>query len=214
MAKTVLFSRPWNDPLTSYLHTWTEELVRLAQKHSDEVINIEGKKVTKKNVTSYIKKMKPTFIQLNGHGSAGLIIGHDEKPLLDRSNASLTKGAIIYSRSCSTALVLGKLCVGAGARCYIGYKAKFYMPIDKQKATEPLKDQVAACTLEPSNQLIRSLLKGHTAEDSKKRAQRVGMDKLNFLMSSAAPEGSYLLRFAVISNMRNQVILGDSSATY
>jgi hypothetical protein len=214
MAKTVLFSRPWNDPLTSYLHTWTEDLLKLAGKHSDAVINIEGPKANKKSFTSYVKKSKPTFLQLNGHGNDGLMVGHDEMPLLDSSNVNLTKGTIIYSRSCSTAKVLGVLCINAGAKCYIGYKDYFYMPRDKHSTTKPLDDKVAACTLEPSNQLIRSLLKGHCAEESQKRARKVSMHKLSYLMSSNAPDGSYLYRFAVISNMRNQVILGDKTATY
>lgn len=142
------------------------------------------------------------------------MVGHDGKPILDSSNAELTKGTIIYSRSCNTALVLGVLCINAGARCYIGYKDYFYMPRDKESTTKPMEDKVAACTLEPSNQLIRSLLKGHSAEESQKRAQKVSMNKLTFLMGSNAPEGSYLYRFAVISNMRNQVILGDKTAAY
>lgn len=214
MAKTVLFTRPWNDPLTSYLHKWTEELLDLARRHGDDVFSVDGEKATRKNFTSYVKKTKPNFLQLNGHGNAGLMVGHDNKPLLDTVNAGLTKGAIVYSRSCSTAQVLGELCIDAGARCYIGYKESFYMPRDKDSTTNPLKDTVAAYTIEPSNQLIRSLLKGHTAENSQQRAREVSLKKLSYLMSSEAPKGSYLFRFAVISNMRNQVILGDKSAQW
>lgn len=212
MAKTVLFLRPWNDPLTSYLHTWTEILIEDAEKNVDNILNIEGEKAIRKNFTSYVKRHKPSFIQLNGHGNAGLLVGHDGKPILDLNNAELTKGAIVYSRSCSTAQVLGKICVSKGTKCYIGYKNNFYMPRDKSKMQKPLEDVVASCTLEPSNQLIRSILKGHTVKDSRLRALSVAKEKLNLLLSSQAPSGSYLTRFALISNIRNQVVLGDENA--
>ncbi len=211
MAK-VLFSRPWHDEGTSYLYSWTEELISKARQQNYDVIDLKRDSSNKTTFTSHLKKSMPSLLHLNGHGSQSVVTGHNNTPLLDSSNAKFTKDMLIYARSCHSAVILGQQCVDGGAKCYIGYKKPFIIRVDLTKMQRPLEDKVAPYTLQPSNMITMSLLKGHTAGEAVSRSKDLSRKKLQKLMSSDAPEGASHIIMAVFSNMRNQVLLGEATA--
>jgi hypothetical protein len=208
----ILFSRPWYDEGTSYLYSWTEELIAKAEQLNHDVIDLDKGHSNMATFTSHLKKSKPALIHLNGHGSETVVAGQDHKPILDNTNKEFTKDTIIYARACDSAAVLGEECVKSGAKCYIGYVKPFIVRIDLTKLHKPLEDEVAPYTIEPSNRVTMTLIKGHTAGEAIKRSQELSRKKLAKLMSSEAPEGAGEILMAVFSNMRNQVLCGETSS--
>ena len=209
MSKTVLFSRPWDDEGTSYLHAWTDELVEKAFQLNHKIIDLRDKRSNKKDFTSHLDKSRPSFVHLNGHGNSETVTGYNEKPILDISNAKSTKGKIIYARACSSARILGAICIKKGAKCYIGYRRPFVVRVDLTMLHKPKKDKVARYTLGPSNKITMSLLKGHSAEKAFNKSQQESRKCIQKLLSSEAPEGASHILMAVYSNMKNQVLLGS-----
>lgn len=213
MSKTVLFTRPWNDEGTCYLHAWTQILIDKARKQNHNVIDLDKTRANREMFSGHLRKSKPTLVHLNGHGSNTVVTGDQKLPLLDQDNANHTRGMVIYARSCNSAAMLGRYCVEQGAKSYIGYRRPFVVRLDLAKMQRPLEDEIAAYTLEPSNQVTLSLLGGATAGESYERSQKTSREKLQKLMSSEAPEGASHILMAVWSNMNNQVILGQPDAT-
>jgi hypothetical protein len=207
-----LVTRPDHDLGNTYLMYWSKKLIELAADKSLRILDLKSTKATRKEFTSRVKKMKPDLMLLNGHGSPAAMTGDDNKPVLDLHNASLTSGAVVYARSCHTATVLGPECINKGAKAYIGYKEPFVLCYDLAKITHPIDDEIAAMFLEPSNQVVISLLKGHTAIESSERSKDATRRKMRELMSSNAPQeaGSYIKY--LWHNMRNQECLGDPDA--
>jgi hypothetical protein len=208
----ILFSRPWYDPGTSYLYAWTDELIAKAVQLKHDVIDLQNTKSNKATFTSHLKKSKPALVHLNGHGSSDVVAGDNHQPILDSSNKEFTKDTIIYARACSSAASLGQQCVDSGAKCYIGYIRPFIVRVDLTKMQKPMEDEIASYTLEPSNRVTMTLIKGHSAGEAVKRSQDLSKAKLQKLMSSEAPEGAGHILMAVFSNMKNQVLLGAASA--
>src|SRR3990167_5540817 len=164
-GKTILVSRPGHDLVTKYLFDWSKRLLELAEEKGANTLDLRKQKANRKEVTSRIGKLNPNVILLNGHGDANTVCGHNNKAIVDRKNKSVLKGSITYARSCDSAAALGPECVKNGAKAYIGYIEPFWLPYDVDKTHHPLEDKTAQYVLEPSNHVIVSLLKGHSAGD-------------------------------------------------
>ena len=85
---------------------------------------------------------------------------------------------------------------------------------DKNRITSPLKDETAKLFLEPSNELIISLLKENSAGESYKRSQIHFRNNFMKLLSSEASEEDAALARYLWWDMTHQVCLGDKSATF
>ncbi len=126
------------------------------------IINtLKDEKVNRANFEGMITKMRPEVIFINGHGDADRIGGHDNEVILDTNTCGILAGARIYALSCKTALMLGPKAITCGAGGYIGYKQDFMLVSQPQNTHQPLEDETAALFLEPSNQIVSALAKGH-----------------------------------------------------
>jgi hypothetical protein len=212
LSKALLISRPRHDIGTNYLFHWSQRLIDLADKKGIQSLDLQGEKANKKEFEGRAKKMKPELVVMNGHGAPNTVTGHDNMPLLDKTNTKSLKGAIIYARSCDSASQLGPQCINDGSKAYIGYVQPFWLCYDTDKIQHPLEDKIAAHVLEPSNQVVVSLLKGNTAIDASNKSKRTSQSQMTKLMSSDAPDGAAMYLKCVWSNMRNQVCLGNTDA--
>lgn len=210
----LLVTRPNHDLITNYLCYWTQLLIDDAVKHKIEVIDLKGKKANAKETTSRLVKQKPRVVLLNGHGNEEMVTGYDNAPLLTMATASIMKGTIVYARSCSSASILGPRAINEGVDGYIGYIEPFVMCFDQTKVHKPLEDSVASQFLEPSNQVIRALLKGHTVQEASSRSKDMSRRKMQALMTSNATSEDMHYAKYIWHNMRSQVCLGIQDAKF
>jgi hypothetical protein len=63
----VLITRPKYESATHYLYYWSSVIVNEAKKKG-KVYDLEKEKATKQKLESYLKKMKPEIVIINGHG--------------------------------------------------------------------------------------------------------------------------------------------------
>lgn len=213
MSKVVLVTRLNHDITTTYFCLWSDSVVNLASKNH-KVLDLYGKKANRSTFESYAKKHEPDLFFFNGHGSDEVVAGHDNDSLLiSGENDSLCKGSIVYIRSCSAAKILGVSLIEQNAKACIGYSSKFGFMRLIEKEGDPLSDSLAALYLEPSNIVVTTLLKGHSAEDAHLRGLRAMKDNLKKMLSS---ENSFADSTSIVllwSNIRGQVVLGDLSAS-
>jgi hypothetical protein len=211
--KTFLVTRPGHDLITNYLLHWSKQLIDLANSKGVKVIDLEREKVTRKEFAGRLNKMKPELVMLNGHGNKNVVTGYDNHSLLDARNVRVLDGTVTYARSCSSAHTLGNIAVQRGAKAYIGYVQPFTMGYDINKIQHPLEDKVAALFLEPSNHVVASLLKGHTAGEATSRSKALSMKRIQKLASSTASAEDKVYARYLWYNMQSQVCLGNQNAT-
>ena len=118
----------------------------------------------------------------------------------------------MYARSCHSAHTLGKVAVDGGAKAYIGYKEPFYMGYNKDKMTHPLNDEIADMFLKPSNQVVRSLLKGHSAAEASAISKSQSVKTIQQLITSDSSHEDAFYAKLLWSNMQSQICHGDGAA--
>lgn len=188
--RTILITRPNYDQTTSYLHHWSQALIDNATSKGAKVIDIAGPKVTRKEFESRIKKMIPDLMLLNGHGASDRLAGQDHEVILDKDNAEITKGSLVYALSCDSAAQLGPTAVTKGTKSYIGYRENFIFWTERDKSTQPLKDKSAELFLRPAFSVSKALLKGNTASVAISRARRE-FDKSIAMASSSDVQSDF-----------------------
>lgn len=183
----MLITRPNYDPVTRYLSTWSLHLIREAKNKSHAVMDLFADKATRQGLEGRLIKKKPNLVVLNGHGSVDSVTGQDGEILLKaQDNASILKGIITYSISCSSAAVLGEEVGKQPNTAYIGYEKEFTMLRSQDYISKPINDPFAKPFMEFSNYVVTSLLKGHSARESVERAKNVGKTRINQLLASNA----------------------------
>lgn len=214
MKKTLLITRPFYENPTNYLYHWSKPLIDLAFSKNFTVIDLEKEKVNRKELESRLKKVNPELVVFNGHGNETVIFGQDSEPLIvSGDNESLLSGKIVYTRSCQSAKILGAECIKKGTRAYIGYKEDFIFMFDESKITRPLQDGTAKLFLEPSNQVVISLIKGNSAMQSHRNGKKAYLRNIQRLLTSeSTSEDTSAVRY-LIWNMTHQVCLGNQSAS-
>ena len=180
----IIITRPEHDPATRYLSCWSGLIIKAANKNNIEVTDLHQEKAAKKELEGRLRKINPTLVILNGHGSEECIYGHDNEELINlNNNNDLLKGRVIYAVSCNSAKKLGKACADKNT-AYIGYDESFVFNIERKYLSQPLKDQRAARFLQPSNQVSLSLIKGHTAEESSQSSKKSFREAIQKLLPS------------------------------
>lgn len=208
---SLLLTRPCFDSATYYLFHWNQHLIDLANRKKLKVLDLTGKRLTKKNLTSYIKKMAPDLLILNGHGGPEVITGENYEELIKvGENENLLIGKIVYSLSCSSAKVLGPKSVDAGAVAFIGYKEDFQFWKNDAYANRPLSDPRASLFFIPSNQIGAALIKGHTVEYAKEKAKQTMLKHIQKLVATNSPDKFVIP--ALIWDVVHLVAHGDQSA--
>lgn len=203
----LLLTRPNHDALTRYLGAWAQLIMDLATDKNFDVFDLSAERANRKNVGSMLLKHKPDFVMLNGHGNTSTVTGQDDIPIIAvGENESALAGTVTYAVSCSSAAVLGPRAVAAGAKSYIGYSDDFFLEYELQHTTHPTNDQTAALFLGPSNQVMISLLRGHTPSDAAQAARAAFRRSIRQVISSANTSPSSSTASYLFWNYQNLVV--------
>ncbi len=212
MDKTLLTTRPKHDSTVHYLFYWSKEVIKLAEEKGIKVWNLEGERANRKEVESILKKRKPSLVFLNGHGNDGVVAGHNNEVLIEAGeNEDVLDSKIVYALSCKSGKKLGPESIKKGATVYMGYDDDFIFIADPNKISDPLSDKIAGLFLEASNQIIISLIKGHSAKDCHERSKRIFARNAAKVATGGSKE--YLLASYLLWNAQHQVCLGNQNAT-
>jgi hypothetical protein len=207
---SLLITRPRYDDATHYLFHWSQVLVSEAQSSSVIVYDLPKEKATKRLVESYLRKNRPTVIFFNGHGSRTEMLGHENEVLICKNNnENLLRGSNVYMRACDAGSELGYEIVKAGAKGFIGYSRPFTFMIDPETFQQPLKDDYAKPFLECSNQVARSLIKGHSVKEAHESSLKEYKRKISSLLTSANTN-SFLLPWLVMNQVSQVCLEGGS----
>ena len=168
----VLLTNPEIDPLTYYLATWTEDMLKKSKSKSNKYIRLKREKATRKKFESILQKRSVDLVLLCGHGDSDAVTGTNDV-ILDTKNASLLEGKVVHALSCRSAKELGPNAMKKGAKAYIGYKEDFIAFLDdSNQSTKPLKDEIASLFLNPAFTAPRALLKGSTPAEAVTAAKK------------------------------------------
>ena len=162
MKNSAIVTAPDYDPMTRYLSAWARAFCENATKRGHNIYELDGRKASKVRLHGMIKKLKPEILFINGHGAEDKIAGHDNEIILDVNDVNILKSMVIYAVACKSAQLLGPEAVKKGARGFVGYMNDFILVSQPNKVGHPLEDTTAALFLEPSNDVIVSLMKGHS----------------------------------------------------
>lgn len=208
-----LLTRPNHEGTVLYLFAWAEKVLEFARAKNIFSVDLPGESANKNQFTSSIKKFKPSFIYLNGHGSQDSVTGFDNLPVLTfADNEEITKDAVVYALSCQSAKRLGKSCVSRGARAYLGYDDDFIFVFDENSGNNLAEDKVAANFLTPSNELAQDLLDGKSTGEAFDNSQNIFEQSIvKFSLSDATVEQRELLPY-LLWDHEHQVCLGDKTA--
>src|SRR3989338_4928360 len=209
-----LITRPNHDRVTSYLCSWSKHIIENNDFNEIKFLDLYGEEACKEKVESYLKKQNPRIVLFNGHGSSTEICGFkNETLIMAGKNEELLKGKIIYSLSCSSAKILGEKAVQNGADAFIGYKNPFILCSDSEREATPLKDNLAGSFLNPSNKVSIELLKGKSALEASEKSKEEFKKEIRKYTSSGGVEGAERIAAALVWDMANQVVLGNSKTT-
>lgn len=208
----LLVTRPRHEITTNYLYYFAGEVIKQV-KNKIKIYDLSDRRANCQEFESIINKTKPGIIFLNGHGNDENVGGINNETILGiDKNEQITAKTIIYALSCSSAKTLGKSCVDKGARSYIGYNDVFVFSYEESKISKPLQDETAKQFLGPSNTLILSLLKGHTAKYSHERSKAHFAANIKNLLTSTSPQTDKTYIPWLIWDMNCQVCIGDGEA--
>lgn len=206
----VLITRPNHDLATNYLCSFSEEIISTCTKRSVKYIDLKGLKAQKVLFDSYIKKNRPKFMIINGHGSELAIGGFDNEILIDKYVVEYEK-SIIYARSCKSAAKLGSVLVKSGLGAFIGYTKNYVVLLSRKRNTNPLLDNVARLFLEPSNLIAISIIKGNTVKDADAKSKKALIKNLKEVLSSKMKDRDEVAAY-LLHDINSQVVIGDSEA--
>jgi hypothetical protein len=213
MATILLVTRPKHDITTRYISTWAEKVIAEAKTRGNTVLDLPGSRARRENVEGMIAKQQPQVLFFNGHGNAHCVGGHDDERLIVADdNDAILAGTLVYALSCKSARVLGVQSVNKGARTYIGYSDDFVFLMTTTKQTRPADDPLAALFLDPSNQVVLSLLKGHNAQTAYLKAKREYARTIQKLLTSETNRDDTATVRYLYWNMRHLVYHGDGNA--
>lgn len=212
MNKSLLITRPEYDPATHYLYKWSEKVIEEAEKKSIHVIDLTRNKSTRNKIIGILEKRSPRLVFLNGHGSEDMVTGQNNEVVLKTDDKKAVWDKIIYARSCKSAKVLGLRAIVHGAIAYLGYKEDFIFFYSPEKVSRPLEDKTASLFLKPSNYLVISLLKGHSAGEANRKSKAFFRKNIEKLLVKES-EDYYAIRY-LYWDMIHQVCLGDEGAVF
>ncbi|TAN33240.1 hypothetical protein EPN28_02815 [Patescibacteria group bacterium] len=206
MNHKILITRPNYDLTTRYISSWAKNIIKFAEEKGSVVLDLEKERANRKEFESMIRKHEPPLIFLNGHGDYDLVTGQEEDVLVRvGDNETLLDSKVVYALSCRSGKKLGPESVKRGAKAYIGYKEDFIFLYNEEQKSRPEQDKTAEIFSEPSNQVMVSLLKNHTAKEACKKSKESYFRRIRKLLYSKATSAeSAVVRF-LIWDMQNLV---------
>ena len=203
----LLVTRPEYDYTTRYISAWAKKVIEEATARGCRVLDLVGERASKKELESMLVKQKPSLVFLNGHGGDNLVTGQDEKIIIKAGeNEHLLKNTLTYALSCKSAKILGPESVKKGASAYIGYQEDFVFMFNEEKRTRPEDDKIAALFLDPSNQVIISLIKGHTARESCSNGKKSFARNIQKLVTSQTSKADTSTLRYLLWDLKNLVV--------
>ena len=178
------------------------------------MIDLHRQQAERKRFLGTLKKSNPNLVVLNGHGDENTVTGHDTRVILTEVDGSIVSGKIIFARACRSAKILGPKLVGSGVIAYLGYKEDFWFKYNTGDISRPLEDKTAALFLEPSNYLVISLLKEHSAGEANKKSQELYRKNIERLLVEGPLSEDYDNIRILFWNMTNQVCVGNGNAVF
>lgn len=213
MNNIFLLVRPDYDLTTAYLSYWCNNIIDYCNKNNIKYKDFKNRDISKEDVEKFLKKQIPSLIMFNCHGSEKCLQGVNESILVkEGDNDFLFNNKITYARSCKSAIELGGSIGKQG--CFIGYKDDFIFPIDTNKTSIPLRDNLAGPVLEVSNGIIINLLKGKTAGESYNKIQELSIKRFYEIAHSDAEEAVFPILWALMSNKENRVLIGNPETKF
>ncbi|MFH1361592.1 MAG: hypothetical protein ABIH69_02940 [bacterium] len=210
----LVVTRPQHDVTTSYLFVWAKEIINLAENKGVQVTDLQGENANRHELEGRIRKLQPESIFLNGHGNEDHVTGHNDEILIKMDdNHEILEGRITYALACKSGKLLGQRISKNNGATYIGYSDDFIFICDHNHIARPLTDPKAQPFMESSNQVMISLLKGHSAQEASERSKNVFNKHFTRLLSSSTDPDSLQTAKYLWWNMRNQVCLGNGEAT-
>ena len=158
-----------------------------------------------------IKKQRPSFIFINGHGNYDEVTGHNFETIIKvGENEDKIKTNIMYTLSCNAGKILGPTLIKNNVKAYIGYKERFNFITSKKNTCRPLKDEYTYPFKQSSNIIPISLIKGHSLKETYERSQDEFDRMIEKFQKSDAPVGSEHIITCLMWNKHNQIILGET----
>lgn len=215
MKRKFLITRPLHDLTVKYLHEWSREVLKFADKKNIDYSDFEGEDANRKNVEKFLEKQDPGLVVFNGHGSPKMICGHEDEPLIvGDENEKLLNSKITYSISCDAASDLGRRIVEKGGETFIGYEGPFGFVRDANRECIPSTDKIAEPFKQVSNTIIRNLLKGNSAEGSVEKSRKLTSELLNEYSKSDTEPGYKEIRFWLFWNRYFLRLIGNPKAKF
>jgi len=215
MSQRLLVTRPEHDDTTTYLSYYAKLVIKYAEEKGVPVTDFKAGTVKKETINKFMEKQKPRLVFFNGHGSEDCIEGEKGEIIIkENENDELLKGKITYARSCFVAVSLGKKCSAFGkGSCFIGYEFPFQFWFDETRTANPVKDKIAAIYLEPSNELVKYLIKGNLTKAAFDKSKELMIKNMNKILKENEPGA--LERFkALWINCEGQKIYGDKETSF
>src|SRR3989338_2665009 len=211
MSKTVFFTRPNYDDVTAYLYHFSKELLNESRSRGFKTLSKEGQNATKTVVEGVIKKNNPDFIMFNGHGNEEVICGQNDDPLIQYGeNHELLRKRITYALACNCAQKLGRT-VADQNTTFIGYSESFAVGMDINCQASIHRDKRAKMFLEPSNLLVKSILKGNSASEAVSKAKEAMKKNISLLRTDTSPDAKDYIPF-LFNNWVCLEVLGQTQA--
>lgn len=186
--------RTSHDEITNYMYSYTEPLIKHAEKCGFSVHTIEGSDINFKNIEKRIGKLKPKCIVFNGHGSPRSLYDNSKNGCIDVDKSHIFKKTIAFVRACNALSGLGPAAIKEGCFAFIGYKNRFWLAWKHGMESRPLNDPIAKPILNTSNSVVIELLKGGTVEDSVDKSHKVAAELIMKLLFSNDPYARVALR--------------------
>ncbi len=213
MDNLLLVTRPKWDDGTEYLAYYASLVIKEAENRGLDLKDFEGLNVSKANILKFLTKMNPNLIFINGHGSESELYGNKDEIILSVEDISLLKDKFVYARACNAGLNFGKKMVDENNGCFIGYQCLFSFWIDQKWSAKPHNDNIAKLYLEPSNEIMISMIKGNTslkAYEKSKNSMIENMKKILKMEEKNEPGAMNMLQ-VLWNNFEGQVLHGNKN---
>jgi len=210
MINVLIVTRPKYDDGTEYLSYYASLVIKEARDKNISVSDFEGEEANKGDVTKFIEKRNPNIVFVNGHGNEDSLYGHKEI-IFSMDNINLLKGRLIYARACSAGAKLGKGVVKGNNGCFIGYKYPFSFWFDEKWSAKPSNDNIAKLYLEPSNQVMLSLIKGKNSQEAHEKSKALMLENMKriLVLEEKKEPGTMGMLQILWNNFDGQVIYGN-----
>lgn len=211
----ILITNPAHDEATKVLSAWINSVASYIEhntNHPHDVIGLNNTNVTKDKFNGIIDIHNPRLVMVNGHGTADILCGHNNEPIIEKGDPGNTRyeNSIIHALACAAAKSLGVELVASGTATFIGYNENFHFYHNVQPGQDPLKDPLSALFLQPAYEVPRLLTNGYTAQEAFNMAQVMYKD--NFISAHRSNVDQPILA-SLYHNIKSHVIIGNTSAT-